>query len=424
MNPMNNTNQELRTLRPSDICIVAYGRTPAGSFGGSLSSIPAPELAAFVIKHCADQCVSETKNQNNLSHIEEAFIGNVLGANIGQAPARIAVIKSGLPESVVCTTVNKVCASGMKSVIFGCQQLQLKQRTKLILCGGMENMSQVPYYLTDLRFGKKMQNSVLIDGMIKDGLWDVYNNFHMGMCAEKCAIDFKISRDQQDEIAIRSFKNAQIAHKSGVFKKEIVPIKAKGKIVDNDEGCWKLDEKKLKNLKPAFSTSELATVTAGNASSISDGAAILMLCTGEYAMKHNLNVHAVIVSYDDAEIKPIDFPIAPFEAIKKTLERAQLTVDDIDFWEINEAFAAVCLANMMLLKMKKEQILKKLNVFGGAISLGHPLGCSGARIICTLVNVLTTNQARYGCAAICNGGGGASCVIIERVDYNVAKSKL
>jgi len=421
---MNSSKKDLRYLNPSDICIVAYGRTPTGSFGGSLSSIHASELASHAIKHCLLQCVSEIKNQNDLSHIEEAFLGNVLSANLGQAPARQAVLKAGLSESVICTTINKVCASGMKSVIFGCQQLQLKQRNKLILCGGMENMSQVPYYSTDLRFGKKMQNSVLIDGMVKDGLWDVYNNFHMGMCAEGCAKKFEISREQQDEFAVRSFKNAMETHKAGIFKKEISPINIKGKIIDNDEGCWKLDEKKLKNLKPAFSNSNLATVTAGSSSSISDGAAIIMLCTGEYAMKHNLNVHAVIVSYDDAEIKPIDFPIAPFEAIKKTLERAHLSVEDIDFWEINEAFAIVCLANMKLLKMDKEQMNKKLNIFGGAISLGHPLGCSGARIICTLINVLTTKQGKYGCAAICNGGGGASCMIFERVNYNNAKANL
>ena len=421
---MNPSQKTLRPLSPNDICIVAYGRTPIGGLGGSLSSLKAPELGAHVIKHCLTQCVSETKNKNNLSHVEEAFLGNVLSANIGQAPTRIAVIKSGLPDSVICTTVNKVCASGMKSVIFGCQQLQLKHRNNLVLCGGMENMSQVPHYLPDLRFGKKMGDAALVDGMIKDGLWDVYNNFHMGMCAEKISEKMKITREMQDNFAVRSFKNAVEAHKKGLFKNEIAPINVKGKVVDKDEGCFKFDEKKFRALKPAFSKSEKACVTAGNSSSISDGAAALMLCTGEYAMKHNLTVHAVIAAYDDAELKPIEFTIAPFEAIKKTLNTAKLGVEDIDFWEINEAFAAVSIANSILLKMDQEQVSKKMNVLGGAIALGHPLGCSGARILCTLINVLALNKAKYGCAAICNGGGGASCVVLERVDHSSLNSKL
>ena len=393
---MNPSQKTLRPLSPNDICIVAYGRTPIGGLGGSLSSLKAPELGAHVIKHCLTQCVSETKNKNNLSHVEEAFLGNVLSANIGQAPTRIAVIKSGLPDSVICTTVNKVCASGMKSVIFGCQQLQLKHRNNLVLCGGMENMSQVPHYLPDLRFGKKMGDAALVDGMIKDGLWDVYNNFHMGMCAEKISEKMKITREMQDNFAARSFKNAVEAHKKGLFKNEIAPINVKGKVVDKDEGCFKFDEKKFRALKP----------------------------TGEYAMKHNLTVHAVIAAYDDAELKPIEFTIAPFEAIKKTLNTAKLGVEDIDFWEINEAFAAVSIANSILLKMDQEQVSKKMNVLGGAIALGHPLGCSGARILCTLINVLALNKAKYGCAAICNGGGGASCVVLERVDHSSLNSKL
>lgn len=406
-------------LDPNAVYIVSAVRTPIGHFQSSLASLSATKLGSIA----AQAAILRAGIQANA--IDEVYMGNVMSANLGQAPARQAALGAGIPESSDCTTVNKVCSSGLKAVMLGAQSIQLKQAST-VLAGGFESMSQVPYYLDKQRSGSKMGHVQAIDGLIKDGLWDVYNDFHMGSAAELCAARMNFTRQQQDEYAINSFKRAAHAYQQGFLQKEIVPIAVPSgvgkpnKTVDRDEGYTKVDFNKLSQLRASFKVPKSAlqakpdykaTVTAGNASSISDGAAALVLMSGARCMELGAKPLARIVNYADAARKPEEFTIAPALAVERALKNAGLNVSDIDYFEFNEAFSAVALANMQLLKLNPERV----NVWGGAIALGHPLGCSGARILVTLIHVLTHHQAKRGIAAICNGGGGASAVIIERV---------
>lgn len=345
------------------------------------------------------------------------FLGNVLSAGVGQAPSRQAALLAGISAAAPATTVNKVCASGMKAVVLGSQQISLGL-ADVVVVGGMENMSQVPFYLgAGARSGVKMGHQVLVDGIVKDGLWDVYNDFHMGNAAEICAEEHGISRREQDEFAIMSYMRAQKATEEGIFKKEIVPVRVPGRrprdpevVVDQDEGVFKADFKKMTSLKPSFKKD--GTVTAANASSVNDGAAVLVLISGKKSKELGIPVLAKILSYADAAREPERFTIAPALAIPKALSRAGLEISQVDLFEINEAFAVVASANMKLLNLDSS----KVNVLGGSVALGHPLGCSGARIICTLLTALQNRQVNIGCAGICNGGGGASAIVIQRLN--------
>jgi len=393
--------------------IISYARTPIGKYLGSLSSISAPKLCSEAIK--------ETLNRASLPQElvpEAAFIGNVLSAGIGQAPARQAILGAKLPSSTICTTVNKVCASGMKSVIFGTQSIQLNEY-EIVLAGGMESMSNVPHYLPKSRTGIRLGHGKIIDGVIHDGLWDVYNNQHMGHCAEKCAVDYNISRHDQDGYATMSYIRARRAYNAGILSKEIVPIQFKTKkssstaaIIDKDEELDSIDVEKIVMVKPAFQNDEDGTVTAANASSLNDGAAAMLLMNEELAMSLDLKPIARILSYADAEQDPVEFTTTPSLAITKALQKAGLTLNDVDYFEINEAFSVVALANAQILDID----IDKCNVFGGAVALGHPIGMSGTRIIGTLCNVLQENDGNIGVASVCNGGGGASAVVIERIN--------
>ena len=384
--------------------IISYARTPIGKYLGSLSSISAPKLCSEAIK--------ETLNRASLPQElvpEAAFIGNVLSAGIGQAPARQAILGAKLPSSTICTTVNKVCASGMKSVIFGTQSIQLNEY-EIVLAGGMESMSNVPHYLPKSRTGIRLGHGKIIDGVIHDGLWDVYNNQHMGHCAEKCAVDYNISRHDQDGYATMSYIRARRAYNAGILSKEIVPIQFKTKkssstaaIIDKDEELDSIDVEKIVMVKPAFQNDEDGTVTAANASSLNDGAAAMLLMNEELAMSLDLKPIARILSYADAEQDPVEFTTTPSLAITKALQKAGLTLNDVDYFEINEAFSVVALANAQILDID----IDKCNVFGGAVALGHPIGMSGTRIIGTLCNVLQENDGNIGVASVCNGGGGA-----------------
>jgi acetyl-CoA C-acetyltransferase len=387
--------------------IVSALRTPLGSFGGSLASVPATELGAQVIK--------KTLEKNNLSgdEIDEVFVGHVVQANAGQAPARQAALKGGVHVKTPCTTVNKVCASGMKSVMFAAQSVQLGQND-LVLAGGMENMSSIPFYLGKARYGYGYGNSELTDGLVRDGLADAYSGGAMGCFGDATAAKFDISREEQDAFAIQSYQRSAAAWESGKFAGEVVGVELKDKkgnvrVFDQDEEYKNVFFDKIPTLRPVF-TKE-GTVTAANASTINDGAAMLLVAGEDALKKYNLTPVARIVAYADAAQEPEWFTTAPVLAAKKVLERAGLQLSDIDFFEVNEAFSVVALAFIKQMGISQD----KVNVFGGAVSLGHPLGCSGARILCTLLNVLQQNGGRYGMAAICNGGGGASAMIIEKL---------
>jgi acetyl-CoA C-acetyltransferase len=387
--------------------IVSALRTPLGSFGGSLSSVPATELGAQVIK--------KTLEKNNLSgeEIDEVFVGHVVQANAGQAPARQAALKGGVHVKTPCTTVNKVCASGMKSVMFAAQSVQLGQND-LVLAGGMENMSSIPFYLGKARYGYGYGNSELTDGLVRDGLADAYSGGAMGCFGDATAAKFDISREEQDAFAIQSYQRSAAAWESGKFAGEVVGVELKDKkgnvrVFDQDEEYKNVFFDKIPTLRPVF-TKE-GTVTAANASTINDGAAMLLVAGEDAVKKYNLTPVARIVAYADAAQEPEWFTTAPVLAAQKVLERAGLQLSDIDFFEVNEAFSVVALAFIKQMGISQD----KVNVFGGAVSLGHPLGCSGARILCTLQNVLQQNGGRYGMAAICNGGGGASAMIIEKL---------
>ncbi|CAJ2649382.1 acetyl-CoA acetyltransferase, cytosolic 1-like [Trifolium pratense] len=390
-----------------DVCIVGVARTPMGGFLGSLSSLSATQLGSLAIK-------SALKRANvDPSLVQEVFFGNVLSANLGQAPARQAALGAGIPTSVICTTINKVCSSGMKATMIAAQTIQLGHND-VVVVGGMESMSNAPKYIAEARKGSRLGHDTIIDGMLKDGLWDVYNDFGMGVCGEMCAEKHAITRDQQDSYAIQSFERGISAQNGGHFAWEIVPVEifnGRGKpptLVDKDEGLGKFDAAKLRKLGPNFKKVG-GTVTAGNASSISDGAAALVLVSEEKARELGLHVIAKIKGFADAAQAPELFTTAPALAIPKAISNAGLKASQIDYYEINEAFSVVALANQKLLSLDPE----KVNVHGGAVSLGHPLGCSGARILVTLLGVLRHKGGKYGVGAICNGGGGASALVVE-----------
>lgn len=388
-----------------EVVIVSVARTPIGSFMGSLSTITAPKLGAIAIKGAIDKI--------NLSpdEIDEVLMGNVVQAGTGQAPARQAAIFAGIPDSVPCTTVNKVCASGMKAVMQAAQSIALGD-TSVVVAGGMENMSLIPHYL-HMRTGQKFGPSTLVDGMQKDGLVDVYDQNAMGVCADACAIEHNFSREDQDNFAIQSYSRSAEAWKSGKFSNEVVPVEVPQRrgepiIVNEDEEFKNVKLDKIPALRPAFTKD--GTVTAANASTINDGAAALVLMSAEKAKEMGLKPIASIKSYADAAQEPKWFTTAPAKALPKAIAKAGIKIEEVDYFEFNEAFAVVGLANMKLLKLKDNNV----NVNGGAVSLGHPLGCSGARIIITLLSVLEQNNGKIGAAAICNGGGGASAIILER----------
>ena len=390
-----------------EIVIVAAKRTPMGSFGGSLSSVPAPKLGAIAIKGALDSIDLDS----NL--VDEVFMGNVLQANLGQAPCRQAAIFAGINENTPCTTINKVCASGMKAIFLAAQSIKCGD-SEIVVAGGMENMSMVPHYY-HARKAKKLGDVKLTDGMVKDGLTDVYNKVHMGSCADQCAKEYNISRDEQDNFAIQSYKKAGDAIKNGLFENEIVEVnipqrKGDDIIIKEDEEYKNVKLEKLPKLKPVFSPS--GTVTAANASTLNDGASALVLMSIEKANQLNLKPLAKIISYADASQEPKWFTTSPTKAIQKALEKSNLNTEDIDYWELNEAFSVVGIVNTKLLKIDPN----KVDVNGGAVALGHPLGSSGSRIVITLINVLKQNKAKIGVAGICNGGGGASALIIENIN--------
>jgi len=389
-----------------DVYIVSAVRTPQGSLGGSLSKVPATKLGATAVKAAYERIGLDPKLVN------EVYMGNVLQANEGQAPARQAALFGGVPNSVPCITVNKVCASGMKSITIGTQTIKTGDN-QIVIAGGMENMSLVPHYDTAARFGVKLGNSKLMDGMIKDGLWDVYNDYHMGNAGELCAKEKGITREEQDEIALDSYKRSAAAWENGYYNDEIVPVEIttrKGTIVvDEDEEYKRVDYDKIPKLKPVFQKD--GTVTAANASTINDGASALVLMSESKMKELNLKPLAKIVAYADAAQEPEWFTTAPVLAVKQLLKKANLKVEDIDYWEVNEAFAVVAIAAIKDLGLDHD----KVNVWGGAISLGHPLGNSGARITVTLTSVLKHYKGKYGVATLCNGGGGAGALLIENM---------
>jgi len=390
-----------------DVYIVSACRTPIGSFRGALSSVPATQLGAIAVR----EAVRRAGILNN--DVQEVIMGNVISAGIGQAPARQAAIFAGLPTSVECTTVNKVCGSGLKSVMLGTQAIMLGD-ADVVVAGGMESMSNAPYLLEKAREGYKMGNAELVDSLLKDGLVDVYNNFLMGKAAEVCARDCQIPREAQDQYAIMSYTRAQEAQRAGRFAKEIVGVEVKsGKgeptIVLNDEDVTKTSFEKIPKLKPAFT--EGGTVTAANASKVSDGAAALVLMSADKAKAMNLKPLARIIAYASHAKDPVWFTTAPADVIAKVLARAKLTASDIDLFEINEAFAVVALAVTKIAGLD----MNKVNVNGGAVALGHPLGASGARILVTLIHALEQRNLKRGLATLCIGGGEASAVIIERL---------
>ena len=389
-----------------EVVIVSAVRTPIGSFMGALSNIPAPKLGAIAIKGALKKANIKPEM------VEEVLMGNVVQAGTGQAPARQAAIYAGIPDTVPCTTINKVCASGMKTIMQAAQSIALGD-TNIVVAGGMENMSLIPHYV-HLRNGNKFGPTSLVDGMQKDGLVDVYDQNAMGVCADACATEHNFSREEQDAYAIQSYKRSKNAWKDGKFKDEVVPVEVPQRrgepiLMDEDEEYKNVKMEKIPSLRPAFSKD--GTVTAANASTINDGAAALILMSAEKANDLGLKPIAKIKSYADAAQEPKWFTTAPAKALPKAIEKAGIAISDIDFFEFNEAFAVVGLANMKLLNLTDDNV----NVNGGAVSLGHPLGCSGARIIVTLLNVLKQNNGKLGAAAICNGGGGASAIVLEQL---------
>jgi len=389
-----------------EVYIVSAVRTPIGSFMGGLSTISATELGSVAIKGALD------KAGLDYTTVDEVFMGNVLQAGVGQAPARQAALGAGLSNNVPCTTVNKVCASGMKAIMLGAQSI-LCGDNHIVVVGGMESMSQTPHYL-DGRNGTKFGNITMLDGISKDGLLDVYSKVPMGNCAELCAKEHSISREDQDNFAITSYQRASEAWEKGNFNDEVVPVsvpqrKGDPKIIAKDEEYTNVVLEKIPGLRPAFDKE--GTITAANASTINDGASALLLASKEAIEKYNLTPIAKLVSYADAAQSPEWFTTAPSLAVPKALEKAGMAIGDIDFWELNQAFSVVGIANTKILGLNPA----KVDVNGGAVALGHPLGNSGSRIIVTLINVLKQNNGRYGGAAICNGGGGASAMIIENI---------
>lgn len=388
-----------------EVFIVLAKRTPIGGFLGKLSTQKATELGAKAIKAVLKSTGIQPEN------IDSVYMGNGVSANLGQAPARQAAIGAGIPVATDATTINKVCASGMKAIAIGAQQIQLGQEN-LVIAGGMESMSNAPFYAS-IRNGNKFGNTAFTDGLLKDGLTDAYQHFHMGNAAEMTVRKFNISREAQDEYALQSYQRAQQATEAGKFKEEIVPVEITSKkgttLIDTDEDIHKLIPEKVPHLKPSFE--QEGTITAANASNLNDGAAAVLLASKEAVEQYDLNPVAKIIAYADGACEPEYFSTAPAIAAKRVLKQAQLEVTDIDYFEINEAYASVVLANAELLQLD----LDKVNVYGGAVSLGHPIGASGARIIATLTSVLQQENGKLGLAAICNGGGGSSAMLIENL---------
>ena len=389
----------------NEVYIISAVRTPIGSFGGSLRSLSATELGAIAIKGALDKAGVDAHM------IDEVIMGCVLQAGLGQAPARQAAIKAGLSNQAICTTINKVCASGMKSVAIAAQNILLGD-TDIVIAGGMESMSNVPFYNMQQRWGNKYGDITLLDGLAKDGLTDVYDHIAMGNFADSCAKDNHISRQDQDNFAIQSYKKSQAASEQGFFKQEIIPVvipqkKGDAVIIDKDEEPYKVNFDKIAQLNAAFSKE--GTVTAANASTMNDGAAALLLMSKKKANELGLKPIAIIKGFADAEQDPRLFTTTPALALPKALAKAGIEKEAISYFEFNEAFSVVGLVNTSLLNLDPT----KVNVHGGAVSLGHPLGCSGARILVTLIHILQKNKAQYGAAAICNGGGGASAMVIE-----------
>ncbi|WP_452221983.1 acetyl-CoA C-acyltransferase [Lacinutrix salivirga] len=388
-----------------EVVIVSAARTPIGSFLGALSTIPAPKLGAIAIKGALDKINLKPEL------VEEVLMGNVVQAGTGQAPARQAAIFAGIPDTVPCTTVNKVCASGMKTVMMAAQSIAAGD-TDIVVAGGMENMSLIPHYFY-ARSATKFGPAKMEDGMQKDGLVDVYDQNAMGVCADACAAEYNFSREDQDAYAIQSYKRSAAAWDAGKFDNEVVPVEVPQRrgdalVINKDEEYTNVKMEKIPALRPAFTKD--GTVTAANASTINDGAAALVIMSRTKADELGLKPIAIIKSYADAAHEPKWFTTAPAKALPKALDKANIKLEEVDFFEFNEAFAVVGLANMKILNLSDS----KVNVNGGAVSLGHPLGCSGARILITLINVLEQNDAKLGAAAICNGGGGASAIVIER----------
>lgn len=391
----------------SEVYIISTARTPIGSFGGSLSSLSAVELGTHAINAAVQKAGMER------TKVEEVLMGNVVSANLGQAPARQAALKAGLSESVPCTTINKVCSSGMKATMLGAQAIALGQ-ADLIVAGGMESMSNAPYYLPKARDGYKYGHGNLVDGLMHDGLWEAYHQFPMGNCADHTAKEMSISREAQDAYTITSYQRAQKASNQGLFDQEITSVsigqrKGPDLIIDRDEEINRVKFEKIAQLKPVFSKE--GTVTAANASTINDGATALVLASEQAVKSYQIKPVAKILSYADAAQAPLWFTTSPSKAIQLAIKKAGLRVSDVDYFEINEAFAVVALANMELLNLTMD----KVNILGGAVAIGHPLGCSGARIIGSMTTVLSQKSASVGVASICNGGGGASAMVIEKL---------
>ncbi|KAF8544252.1 putative acetyl-CoA acetyltransferase [Trichophaea hybrida] len=390
-----------------EVYIVSSVRTPIGSFQGSLASLSAIQLGIHAVKYAVEKAGIKPTD------VDEVFFGNVLSANLGQNPARQCAIGAGLPESTVCTTVNKVCASGMKAVILGAQTI-MTGNADVVVAGGTESMSNVPYYLPTARDGARFGHKEIVDGVLKDGLTDAYDEKHMGLAAEQCASDHTFSREEQDEYAIKSYQKAQAATAEGYFKDEIAPVEVSGgrgkpnKVIDTDDEVKNLNVEKLKAVRPAF-LPDGGTVTAPNASPINDGASAMVLVSAKKLKELGLTPMAKILGWGDAAHTPIKFTTAPALAIPKAIANAGIDAEDIDFYEINEAFSVVALANLKLLDLPAE----KVNIHGGSVAIGHPLGASGARIITTLIHVLRQRGGKIGVAGICNGGGGASAIVIE-----------
>ena len=390
-----------------EVVIISAVRTPIGSFGGALSSLSATQLGAAAIKGAVEKAGIKSEEVN------EVYMGNVLQANLGQAPARQAAMFADLSQNIPCTTINKVCSSGMKSIMLAAQSIMCGHND-VVIAGGMENMSAVPHFLGNGRKGQKLGDMKLVDGLVKDGLTDVYNKVHMGNCAEICASEMNFSREQQDSFAIESYNRSANAWEAGKFADEIVPVKVPQRrgdfiVVAEDEEYKNVKMEKIPALRPVFQKD--GTVTAANASTLNDGAAALILMSAEKAIELGLNPLAKIKSFADAAHEPKWFTTAPAKAVPLALDKAGITTTDVDFFELNEAFSVVGLANIQKLGLEPD----KVNVNGGAVSLGHPLGCSGARIIVTLINVLKQNNGKIGAAGICNGGGGASAMVIELI---------
>ena len=389
-----------------DVYIIGMARTPIGSFNGVLSTVPAVRLGATAIKEALSRAGVEP------GQVDEVFMGNVLTANEGQAPANQASIYAGIPTSVPCTTLNKVCASGMKAIMAGTQSILLGDNA-VVVAGGMESMSNVPYYLDKARNGYRMGNGQIIDGMLKDGLWDPYKDYAMGNAGELCSSKYGLTREMQDAFAVESYHRAAAAYEKGYFQGELVSVEIPGKdaatVVSEDEEPKKVRYDKIPTLKPAFTKD--GTITAANASKINDGAAAVILAGADIVRERGWKPLARIISYADASQDPEWFTTTPTIAMNRALQKAGLSISDIDYFEINEAFSCVALANARDLGIPAD----RLNIWGGAVALGHPIGCSGARITITLTSILHQMGGRYGLAGICNGGGGASAILLERV---------